>query len=79
MFLILSKRRNEIQERGIRVSDFAKAIHCNRTNVYSIFARKSMTAEQLSKISKVLDYDFISEYYSQNQKPKKYLIVAERG
>jgi len=69
--------KQKIQERGFRVCDFAKAIHCNRTNAYSIFSRKSIDIELLRRISKALDYDFISEFYFQNQSPKKYLIVAE--
>ncbi len=66
-----------MQERGLRVADFAKAIHCNRTNVYDIFTRKSIDIEQLLLISKVLNYDFISEIYLQNKSTKKYVIVAE--
>jgi plasmid maintenance system antidote protein VapI len=69
--------KQKMQERGLRVCDFAKAIHCNRTNVYSIFTRKSIAIEQLLRISKVLNYDFVSEYCLQNEKPKKHLIVAE--
>lgn len=66
-----------MRERNLRVCDFAKAIHCNRTNVYSIFTRKSIAIEQLLIISKVLDYDFVSEFYLQNKNPKKYLVIAE--
>ena len=38
-------------------------IHCSRTTLYSIFNSKSIDTERLLHISKVLDYDFISEVY----------------
>lgn len=53
----------KVKEQGIRITDFAKSIHCNRSNVYSIFRRKSIDIDQLLLISKTLEYDFISEIY----------------
>ena len=69
--------KQKVIERGLRVVDFANAIHCNRTNVYDIFNRKSIDVEQLILISKVLEYDFISEIYFNHVSPKKYLVLLE--
>jgi transcriptional regulator with XRE-family HTH domain len=69
--------KQKVKERGLRVADFANAIHCNRTNVYDIFNRKSIDVEQLILISKVLEYDFISEIYFNRVSPKKYLVLLE--
>ena len=69
--------KQKVRERGLRVADFANAIHCNRTNVYDIFNRKSIDVEQLILISKVLEYDFISEIYFNRISPKKYLVLLE--
>jgi transcriptional regulator with XRE-family HTH domain len=69
--------KQKVQEHGLRVADFANAIHCNRTNVYDIFNRKSIDVEQLILISKVLEYDFISEVYFNHISPQKYLILLE--
>jgi transcriptional regulator with XRE-family HTH domain len=69
--------KQKVKERGLRVTDFANAIHCNRTNVYDIFNRKSIDIEQLILISKVLEYDFISGIYFNRISSKKYLVLLE--
>ena len=45
-------------ESGLTVAEFAKRIHCDRTNVYKIFARQSLDTELLVKISKALQHNF---------------------
>lgn len=52
-----------IRERGIAVSCFAELIHCNRSNAYDLFKRKSIDIDTLIRISEVLEYDFIKEVY----------------
>jgi len=52
-----------LKARGILVSDFAKTIHCSRTNVYNIFKRKTIDINLLRQIVDVLELnmsDFIS-------------------
>ena len=55
--------KEKLEERGMSVAKFAKAIHCSRTNVYNIFERESLDVKQLILISKILEYDFIREVY----------------
>lgn len=43
---------------GLTVAEFAKRIHCDRTNVYKIFARQSLDTALLVKISKALQHNF---------------------
>ena len=70
--------KKKLEEQPISISDFARAICCNRSNVYSIFERKSIDTEQLLLISKVLNYDFIAEYYEkEDNSTKKVLAVIE--
>lgn len=70
--------KEKVKERGISINDFAKAIHCNRTNVYSIFGRNNIDIEQLLLISKVLEHDFLAEYYAEKDNPEgKVLIILE--
>jgi plasmid maintenance system antidote protein VapI len=57
--------RQKVKERGLSVVDFANAIHCTRSHVYTIYGRKNMDVEQLMLISKALGYDLISEYLIQ--------------
>jgi hypothetical protein len=70
--------KQKVKERGMSVVDFAAAINCERTNVYSLFKRTTMNMEQLQVISGVLEHDFVSEVYlNRPPHPKKYLIVCE--
>ncbi|MDR0414877.1 MAG: helix-turn-helix domain-containing protein [Prevotellaceae bacterium] len=69
--------RQKVKERGLSVVDFADAIHCTRSHVYTIYSRKDMDVEQLVQISKVLDYDLISEVYLNRPSLKKYLVLLE--
>lgn len=47
-----------LEERGISAIEFAAMIHCNRSNVYDIFQRKSIDTQRLKIISKALQHDF---------------------
>jgi transcriptional regulator with XRE-family HTH domain len=68
----------KVKERGMTVSEFAKAIHCNRSRIYtSVFHCHSIDIERLILISGVLHHDFIAEFYQQRPSKKKYLILLE--
>jgi hypothetical protein len=71
--------KQKIKEQGIRISDFAKAIHCSRPNVYDIFERSNINFEQLVLISSVLNYDFVSELYAkkENNLQGRYIVILE--
>ena len=43
------------------VSEFARQIHCERTNVYTIFNRPSIDIDLLARISKVLEHNFFED------------------
>ncbi|GHT05855.1 hypothetical protein AGMMS49525_13590 [Bacteroidia bacterium] len=66
--------RQKVKERGLHVTDFADAIHCNRTNVYNLFKRKSIDTEQLKLISEILNFDFFAIY---SIPQSKYLVLLE--
>ncbi|MBQ9509539.1 MAG: helix-turn-helix transcriptional regulator [Bacteroidales bacterium] len=74
----------KMKERNISINEFAQAIHCDRTNVYSIFKRKSMDVQLIVRISNALDYDFL-QYYHQEVKNKNddnlrlEIIVQKKG
>ena len=46
---------------GMTVSEFARQIHCERTNVYKIFDRQSVDVETLVKISEALEHNFLAD------------------
>jgi transcriptional regulator with XRE-family HTH domain len=59
---------------GLTVSQFARMIGINRTSIYKIFESKTIDTELLCKISDVLYYDFLLEFYikkreTNNQNP----------
>ena len=70
----------KVKEKDIKISDFAKAIHCNRGNVYSLFQRKTLSIELLILISKALDFDFLELYIESDKEEenrKKYVVILE--
>lgn len=70
--------KQKVGERGMPITEFAKAIHCTRHYVYaSIFPAQNIDIERLLLISEVLHYDFIAEFYQQRPSKKKYLVLIE--
>lgn len=60
--MIGSMIRNKLKERRHTVVWFAAQLGCSRTNVYKIFAKPSIDAEELLRISRILDFDFFRIY-----------------
>ena len=50
--------REELKQKGRTVTWLAKAINCDRTNIYNIFARESIDTSLLTRISKALNRNF---------------------
>ena len=48
---------------GLTVSQFARMLEVNRTSIYKIFESKTINIDLLCKISDVLHYDFLLEFY----------------
>ncbi len=48
-------------ESGMTVAEFARRIHCERTNVYKIFSRHSVDVALLINISRVLHHNFLAD------------------
>lgn len=53
--------KSVFDDRHLSVSELARQLHCDRSNVYSIFQRRSIDIELLAKLSKVLNYNFLEE------------------
>ena len=51
----------ELKRQGRTVTWFARAIHCDRTNAYKIFANSHIDTELLLRISRVLDHNFFQD------------------
>ena len=62
--------REVMKKRGMSATNLAKAIPCERTNVYNIFERKDIGTKLLWRISKVLDHNFFEDYSKEFEKSK---------
>ncbi|MCL2328289.1 MAG: helix-turn-helix domain-containing protein [Bacteroidetes bacterium] len=69
--------KKAVEERKMPVSDFAKAIHCSRTNVYSIFERESIHIERLTQIINVLKLNVSDFIMTDKNKPQKCVAIIE--
>lgn len=57
--------QDELNYQGRTVVWFAKAIYCEKSNVYKMFRRKSIDLAQLMKISDVLGHNFLRDCYEE--------------
>ena len=57
--------REVFDKSGMTITEFAKSLHCDRTNPYNIFRRKKVDFYLLSKVSKILNHDFVGELCTQ--------------
>lgn len=53
--------KDRMTKRGISASWLARQLCCERTNVYSIYRRRSVDTGLLVKLSMILEYDFFGE------------------
>lgn len=56
---------------GMTVSDFARQLNCERTNVYTIFKRRTIDVELLVNISKILEYNFFEDVLKETDLDQK--------
>jgi hypothetical protein len=61
----------------MKIISFARELGCDRSRIYFIFRNKSIDTELLSRISKILNYNFFLEYLEDKKPHKDYLIIAE--
>ena len=54
--------KKELKRQGHTVSWLARKLFCERSNIYSIFKRRSINTEMLLLISKALHHNFFSQY-----------------
>lgn len=66
----------KLDKSSISYKDFANAIHCDRTNLYKIFKRKSIDTEQLILISQILHCNLFEEVYLEDSKREKNTVIA---
>ena len=66
-----------VKEQKISISDFAKAIHCSRTNVYNIFERQSINIDRLQQIADVLKRDISNFIAIEKRESNKCIALIE--
>ena len=55
--------QTELERQGRSASWLAKSIFCERSNIYKLFNRESISVDQLMRISEVMDHDFLKDCY----------------
>ena len=63
--------KSELERQERSVSWFAHKLCCERTNVYSIFKRKSIDTDMLTRISRILQRNFFDLYDDEVDKQQK--------
>lgn len=53
--------KSVFDESGMTVSELARRLCCERTNVYSIFRRSSIDTELLARLSLILHHNFLAD------------------
>ena len=53
--------KSVFDESGMTVSELARKLHCERTNVYTIFRRRTVDVELLAMLSEILDHNFLDD------------------
>jgi predicted transcriptional regulator len=69
--------REKLKERGMRVVDFANALHSNRSSVYSLFERRNIDLELLILVSKIIDCDLLALYLEDENQRGDYIALIE--
>ena len=67
--------KEKIKEKGIKVTNFADSLHCNRYNIYSIFKRRNIDLQLLTRISAILDCDLLTEYQKNNPRTNNIVVI----
>ena len=62
MIHIGSLIEQELRRQDRSVTWLAGGLHCDRTNVYKVFKKKSMDTRLLVKISIILQHNFFLDY-----------------
>ena len=59
--------QQEMEKQGRTVAWLAKSIYCEKSNIYKLFRRESISIDQLMRISEVMGHDFLADCYEQQQ------------
>jgi hypothetical protein len=53
--------KSVFDESGMTVSELARQLHCERTNIYTIFRRRTVDVELLAMLSEILNHNFLDD------------------
>lgn len=59
--------QQEMEKQGRTVAWLAKSIYCEKSNIYKLFRRESISIDQLMRISEVMGHDFLADCYEKQQ------------
>ncbi|MBR0176379.1 MAG: hypothetical protein IJQ11_03020 [Bacteroidales bacterium] len=53
--------KSVFDESGMTVSELSRQLRCERTNVYTIFKRRTIDVELLAMLSEILNHNFLDD------------------
>lgn len=53
--------KSVFDESGMTVSELARQLSCERTNIYTIFKRRTVDVELLANLSEILNHNFLDD------------------
>ena len=59
--------QQEMEKQGRTVAWLAKSIYCEKSNIYKLFRRDSISIDQLMRISEVMGHDFLADCYEKQE------------
>lgn len=69
--------RKIFEEKQMTIVSFARELGCDRTCIYSLFDKKSIDTDQLIRVSKVLNHNFLLEYFDEKEVSTEYILLVE--
>jgi DNA-binding Xre family transcriptional regulator len=66
-----------VRKKKMSISDFAEAINCSRTNVYSIFKRRTIDSDRLKQIADVLNLEVSDFIEIKKRESNKCVAIIE--
>ena len=59
--------QQEMENQGRTVAWLAKSIYCEKSNIYKLFRRETISLDQLMRISEVMGHDFLADCYEKQE------------
>lgn len=67
--------KEKLSQRNVSISEFAKMLYMDESNLYKTLKKKHINTELLARISELLNYNFFVDFQNQMEKNKCLLLI----